>query len=262
MNYRLIVTHDGLFHADEVLAIETILFLVGYDIPVVRTRDKAKLAEYLVDPTVLVLDVGGDYNPAMGNFDHHQDKELMATNMLVLLHFGAGLRAGLVEEMATALYLRVSRIDTGQVQSDPDDIYHSTEFNALIRSLNSLPTGGFEAARTMASAAVRGCFETAHLKLTGAERWASLHKEQHIAYLGNTAFIPEWRDYAEGDEILFLVAPNVDGSCRLFTANLDLAIPSGAAGQVKVLHSGSFAIYVDKAAAIKHARLLVRQLMI
>ena len=65
------VTHDGVFHTDEVLAI-VILSSVTSCCQIVRTRhpETIKNAEYAVD-------VGGVYNPSKGQFDHHQkDKNL------------------------------------------------------------------------------------------------------------------------------------------------------------------------------------------
>ncbi|WP_428661847.1 MYG1 family protein [Runella sp.] len=84
MNLRVsrIVTHDTTFHADEVFAVALIKY-VGYDVPLMRTRDRVLLAEALEDPTVFVIDVGGVYNPAMLNFDHHQDLSLPSAAGLV-----------------------------------------------------------------------------------------------------------------------------------------------------------------------------------
>lgn len=61
-------THDGTFHADEVTACALLLLfdLIDYD-KIIRTRDLHILAgcQY-------VCDVGGEYNPDLKLFDHHQ----------------------------------------------------------------------------------------------------------------------------------------------------------------------------------------------
>lgn len=62
MKYEKIVTHNGKFHADEILAI-ALLFNFGYELPFERTRDKNKLEHYLKDPSVIVIDVGKNYYP-------------------------------------------------------------------------------------------------------------------------------------------------------------------------------------------------------
>jgi len=63
-----IVTHPGIFHADEVCAVGW-LRLMGVDAPVER---RVPTSEDLANPEVLVLDIGGVHNPSLRNFDHHQ----------------------------------------------------------------------------------------------------------------------------------------------------------------------------------------------
>lgn len=66
--YKKIVTHPGLFHADDVCAIAW-LRVCGVTAPVERRNPGV---EDLNDPEILVVDVGGEHDPARGNFDHHQ----------------------------------------------------------------------------------------------------------------------------------------------------------------------------------------------
>ena len=68
-----IITHDGLFHGDEVFAV-ALMMLFYKELNIVRTRDAAILEKGVKDQSVYVLDVGGDYNPEMKNFDHHQEE--------------------------------------------------------------------------------------------------------------------------------------------------------------------------------------------
>ena len=60
-------THDGDFHADDVFAFAAIKFLNNQLAHIIRTRDPAKLVE-----CDFVIDVGNEYNPERGRFDHHQ----------------------------------------------------------------------------------------------------------------------------------------------------------------------------------------------
>ncbi|HTV22787.1 MAG TPA: MYG1 family protein, partial [Polyangiaceae bacterium] len=62
-----VATHSGPFHADEVFACALRRVFLCQPVEVVRTRDLAVIAE--VD---LAVDVGGEYEPARGRFDHHQ----------------------------------------------------------------------------------------------------------------------------------------------------------------------------------------------
>jgi uncharacterized UPF0160 family protein len=62
----VIATHDGGFHADEVFALAALTILYP-EATIVRTRDPAQLAQ-----ADIVVDVGGEYDPARLRFDHHQ----------------------------------------------------------------------------------------------------------------------------------------------------------------------------------------------
>lgn len=63
-----LITHDGLFHADDVLS-TVILSGLFPDAEIVRTRDPQ-----LITPGIgkIIYDVGGAYDPEAAIFDHHQ----------------------------------------------------------------------------------------------------------------------------------------------------------------------------------------------
>ena len=63
-----IITHGGMAHRDDFLAVSLALALNG-TVPVLRRNP---MDDELNNPDVLVLDVGGQYDPALNNFDHHQ----------------------------------------------------------------------------------------------------------------------------------------------------------------------------------------------
>ena len=60
-------THNGVFHADEVMAVAALRLTNIMDINIVRTRDQRML-----DECDIVVDVGGVYDPDNDRFDHHQ----------------------------------------------------------------------------------------------------------------------------------------------------------------------------------------------
>jgi uncharacterized UPF0160 family protein len=81
MNFK-VFTHSQQFHIDELIAIALldIYFFVKTPVEVtrteiVRTRDEKILEAARQDDKSFVIDVGGSYNPAMLNFDHHQNDE-------------------------------------------------------------------------------------------------------------------------------------------------------------------------------------------
>ncbi len=65
-----IITHSGSFHADDVFAVAVLVFIFesqkkGFEI--IRTRDNE-----IISSGDCVVDVGGQYDPEKGLFDHHQ----------------------------------------------------------------------------------------------------------------------------------------------------------------------------------------------
>ncbi len=62
-----ILTHPGSAHKDELLACSVLLAL--HPVPIVR---REPTPADLADPAIAVVDVGGQHDPALNNFDHHQ----------------------------------------------------------------------------------------------------------------------------------------------------------------------------------------------
>jgi uncharacterized UPF0160 family protein len=66
MNDKTIVTHNGNFHADDVFSIAALKTILP-SITLIRSRDLEVIAK-----ADIVIDVGGEYDPDAGRFDHHQ----------------------------------------------------------------------------------------------------------------------------------------------------------------------------------------------
>jgi uncharacterized UPF0160 family protein len=66
MNDKTIVTHNGNFHADDVFSIAAFKCIFS-SFKLIRTRDFDIIAK-----ADIVIDVGGEYDPEAGRFDHHQ----------------------------------------------------------------------------------------------------------------------------------------------------------------------------------------------
>ena len=66
MTDKVIVTHNGNFHADDVFSIAALKNIFP-SFKLIRTRDLDVIAK-----ADIVLDVGGDYDADAGRFDHHQ----------------------------------------------------------------------------------------------------------------------------------------------------------------------------------------------
>jgi len=104
-----IITHNGVFHADEVFGVALILMLVPEmaGAKVIRTRNKEVVRE-----GDWVIDVFGEYAPTKRKYDHHQDSNLPAACILVL----DDIKDRLVEkawEFLRKKMMPISLIDTG-----------------------------------------------------------------------------------------------------------------------------------------------------
>lgn len=66
-----LITHSGVFHADEVFA-TALIRRFHWDLQIVRTRDPKVLSAALEETTTIMVDVGQVYDPERLAFDHHQ----------------------------------------------------------------------------------------------------------------------------------------------------------------------------------------------
>jgi uncharacterized UPF0160 family protein len=86
-----IATHNGTFHADDAVSVAVLLKLFP-EARVIRTRDEA-----LIKNADFAVDVGGEWDPARGRFDHHQkgfagkreSGVVYASSGLIWAHFGS-----------------------------------------------------------------------------------------------------------------------------------------------------------------------------
>jgi hypothetical protein len=82
-----ILTHPGSSHKDEFLACS--LLIAVHEAPIVR---REPTPQDLLNPRMAVVDVGGEHQPEMGNFDHHQfPREHPPTCSLSLVLMDMGL---------------------------------------------------------------------------------------------------------------------------------------------------------------------------
>ena len=81
---KIVVSHLPPHHLDDFLAVAFYLTKVNPKAEVQFIHPQAdELLEMRRDPSVTLIDVGGDYNPKLNNFDHHQNSTLPCS--LVLL---------------------------------------------------------------------------------------------------------------------------------------------------------------------------------
>lgn len=110
-----VITHSQQFHLDELMAVALLDLYVfnGQKFEIIRTRDKAIVAAGQLEPDTFVVDVGLKYDPAMRNFDHHQNDESLCWTDGVLLS-----SCGMVWK-----WLRDSKILNQKMNAETMDIF-------------------------------------------------------------------------------------------------------------------------------------------
>lgn len=115
-----IATHSGSFHADDVFAVAVLTEVEPGQLSVIRTRSPEDIAR-----CTYAVDVGGEYDPTKGRFDHHQkgfaerraNGTPYAAAGLVWKHYGASYVAELQPALTAAQADMVARrIDLELVQ--------------------------------------------------------------------------------------------------------------------------------------------------
>lgn len=218
-----IATHDGPFHADDVMAVALLRTFVDPAATVARTRDPARLAAADV-----VVDVGGAWDPDRGRFDHHQAEytgPFSSAGMVLDWLVRAGrVPARLGEGLRTGLMTYLDDVDNGRVAPRPD----VPCFPRIVEALNH-PAGDhaafdaqFEVAAAFAGAWLRGLVAE-HDKLVRAEQVVCAAMDDAVARGSRVLVLEEylpWKGpYFAHDGAThpteFVLHPGTDGSWRV-----------------------------------------------
>jgi len=231
------LTHDGQFHADEVFAIGLILHFLG-NTAVERRREFTP--DELNDPDIWIIDQSGRYDMIRHNFDHHHDKALPASNVLVLRYL---VKEGVIspdfEKSISKAFTDISDYDTKGPRS-----FNNFHVNDLIRAYNGIENG-FHLALGVVWNYLKG-IETYVTKLkTGREVFESGQS------IGGMVRVCD--EYAMGWETMgseeFLVFP--DKSEWKVLSSDSSAYPIQSTGKEKFLHTNKFiGVYSSKQDAV------------
>lgn len=82
-----ILTHNGTFHSDEVFASALITFFMAKNkkVRICRSRKEQHIKLFLANKNSFTIDIGGEYQTQLRNFDHHQDDVTVEGNASVML---------------------------------------------------------------------------------------------------------------------------------------------------------------------------------
>jgi hypothetical protein len=238
---KRVITHAGAHHADELLAIATLEFATDkkFQFQIERTFQVSQ--EDLDNPEVFVLDIGRQYNPEMGNFDHHQSGDLKATNILILESLCGGIE--LVQELKTLMFDYVSDIDRGVKFKTPG-----------LPCLNSMVKGlSFDEALDLVRLTLKSAVSTARERIKSREEIKKCPIEGNVLLTHQP--IVGWQDLVD-EHIIYCLGPNPRGGWSLVSKDSTKWPIPVAEGQTFRHNSGFMAVYESREAALDSSALV------
>ena len=245
MTTTRIITHNGIFHADEVFACAILKMALEREVEIIRTRNLD-----LFQPYDILVDVGGRYDPNLYEYDHHQrgfnvthehpyQSVKMASAGLIWKDYGHGViaqRMGLnsfqdmddVEEVYNAvmfgLILTVDATDNGQLMGsitvDEQTTVKPFTISHAISTLNALGEAGFDVALQMATQVLEAHIQGEIKKARGAAkvREAYAQAKNGIMVLEEFTRWFEILDKLNRDQqVKLVVFPDITGDWRCQT---------------------------------------------
>lgn len=262
----MIVTHGGRFHLDEILAIAT-LFIFGEldyflryekdfeniennvrDMIVNIVREGATEND-LYNESIWVLDVGKQYDTSKRNFDHHQSKNLMATNVLVLKHC-CGDDMEMFNWFMEKLYRDVSNIDCGKLLKKDCNVM---SLNEVVSYFNNVENGFFEAL-LFVSKFLYALSEEYKKVVKSVDVWDGFEKFENFAldFLGDHTVV-DWQKFANRDNLRYMIKPNkrLKGSWGVYTVDQNKYPIYDSDGAIFVHNSGFMGVFNNLNSAIR-----------
>lgn len=240
-----IATHNGSFHADDVFGV-AVLLLLHPGAELVRTRDPETITN-----ANFAVDVGGEWDPARGRFDHHQrgfagarpSGVVYASAGLVWEAFGAALiermfalgdpalAQAVAYDLDIELVQHLDRADTGASHGAPGLFGLSALLSQLNAPWDAAAAGNKDGQAALALANFRKAVEVTTLlleasldQLRAKHQGAQLVRKAEKHLDGAVLLMPQsglpWADVVsvEMPEVLFVVYP--DSSDRQFQLHI------------------------------------------
>lgn len=236
-----VITHDGIFHADDVMSIALMLEFIRPTLQIERTRNIS--SDEFSNPDIWIVDVGGQYDQVKNNYDHHQDSTSHAACVLVCKELiERGYMDGVVYEELIDNLLEISDIDCNGPANK-----NGFQVNTLIKSFNSIEDG-FELAVDVCRKYIQSCKANAAKSEESKKIWDDGEKMGNIRIC--TAFPIHWKRY---EQEMFLVYPQA-GKWNVITRDSSIA-PLVDSGKADFMHANKFlAVFKTKLDATSCAK--------
>ena len=258
-----IVTHSGIFHADEVFAIALLkmtLLGLGEELSIIRTRDKDIIFKAQDESRTFVIDVGGLYQENKLNFDHHQDETMPASNYLILdyLYYRSLLNTNTYEELSNIMiWISDWDINYDDIHSKyARDFFHFRNISNIISGFNRMSLGEakqdeqFLKAIDFAEIFLANEYYIAEQKILGESIYKNgIRKDSYIIF---DEYCPIWK---EKNEFIYAIMPNPSGYAVFSKNSSKYPLPDVSDDDnVIFAHKGKFiVIFATLDEAIKYA---------
>ena len=256
-----ILTHSGLFHADEVFACAILKTFVSNGLKIVRTRDKNVIEEGINNKFTYVLDVGGIYCENDLNFDHHQDSINIASNVMVayFLRKHKPEMVDVIDKLCAKIMVGISDWDTNHnniILRWNDVAKHHVNLSMIVSSYNRNPMKNkmqdlqFAKAVDFACTVIENYLYTIHEEIK-AENIYNSKKVINDCVAVFDEFCNIWK---EKDEFIFSIQPNPQGWALMSANSEKYPLPEVEHQDLIFAHKGRFiAVFKTKEAAIEIA---------
>lgn len=234
MNLETIITHDGVFHADEVFVCAT-MKIIQPSAAIIRTRDTGAISSGKENQDTMLIDVGMAYDCSNRLYDHHQSEgagqrgNSIANSSfgLIWANYGHMLIETLHAELGEAQRNEVFRlVDDGIVSAvDIVDcnglrVYKNTNapiftVSQVISGFNSL-TGGFFLALDVAVSILQNEIKSAvNMVLKKSSLLLDMAYQACVPVLVISDFFPGWKSIVTGSTFQRVVFQDVSGTWRV-----------------------------------------------
>lgn len=258
MNLYDVRTHSGAFHSDEISALACAIEYWGLD-PDDISRVRSASTDDLSNPNIVFIDIGGSYSIEYGNFDHHHDDTLEASNLLLfdwLLIEWLYTENHPQEEVDALIAVRnrvllpLSECDkhgTTQLMEAAKDFPERQRMLGLVEIIRALnweadKDAAFWKALDLMRITVRAVYNQALAQAKGEKQWAQLvEKKGSYAIQFNGGPIASWQQLAKRDGVHYLVSTSKRNPGRWVLISRDsVAYPISPTGQETFLHNAKF----------------------
>ncbi|MFO8069692.1 MAG: MYG1 family protein [Alkalibacterium sp.] len=240
MYIKKIVTHSGMHHADELLAITMVRKFVKHADKADIERVSEVPEKYLKNKEVIVIDVGRSYNAELHNFDHHHDPSLPASCILVGREICPETIYPYLERYLLGY---VSDVDTGKIWSDFPSI------NNILRNYET-----FDDALLVASIIFGGYLVNAYKAIESERKWEKLEKLNGIAINREKGVILNWKSIAKKEGVFLMITPSDrNEGWNVIVRDSDIIKLLPDENQMFLHNEGFMAVYKDFETALEKA---------